>query len=313
MYIGGVEHAVLHLLYARFWHKVLYDLGYVSSEEPFYKLFNQGYIQAYAYTDSRGQYVPAAEVEEDAANPGLFTWHGQPVDREYGKIGKSLKNVVSPDEMYEAFGADTFRVYEMSMGPLDVSRPWETRAVVGSQRFLQRLWRNVVDEDDGEVVVSDEPADEETRRILHRTIADVRTEMSAMRFNTAIARLIELNNHVTKLDAAPREVVEPLVLMVAPVAPHIAEELWQRLGHDESLAFAAFPEADPALLVEETVTCVVQVAGKVRDRLEVPPSADEDTLRVLALNSKAVQRALDGRPVRKIIVRAPKLVNVVPG
>jgi leucyl-tRNA synthetase len=215
--------------------------------------------------------------------------------------------------MYEAYGADTFRVYEMSMGPLDVSRPWETRAVVGSQRFLQRLWRNVVDENSGEVVVSDDPADEETRRILHRTIADVRTEMGAMRFNTAIARLIELNNHVTKLDAAPREVVEPLVLMVAPVAPHIAEELWQRLGHDESLAFTPFPEADPALLVEETVTCVVQVAGKVRDRLEVPPSADEDTLRALALESEAVQRALDGRPVRKIIVRAPKLVNVVPG
>ena len=313
LYIGGVEHAVLHLLYARFWHKVLYDLGYVSSEEPFYKLFNQGYIQAYAYTDSRGQYVPAAEVEEDPANPGVFTFYGQPVNREYGKIGKSLKNVVSPDEMYEAFGADTFRVYEMSMGPLDVSRPWETRAVVGSQRFLQRLWRNVISEDTGDTVVSDDPADEDTRGILHRTIADVRTEMSAMRFNTAIARLIELNNHVTKLDAAPREVVEPLVLMVAPVAPHIAEELWQRLGHDESLAFASFPEADPALLVEETVTCVVQVAGKVRDRLEVPPSSDEDTLRALALESKAVQRALDGRPVRKIIVRAPKLVNVVPG
>jgi leucyl-tRNA synthetase len=313
LYIGGIEHAVLHLLYARFWHKVLYDLGYVSSEEPFYKLFNQGYIQAYAYTDARGQYVPAAEVEEAPANPGVFNWHGQPVNREYGKIGKSLKNIVSPDEMYEAFGADTFRVYEMSMGPLEVSRPWETRAVVGSQRFLQRLWRNVVSENTGNVVLSNEPADHETRRILHRAIADVRTEMSAMRFNTAIARLIELNNHVTKLDAAPREVVEPLVLMVAPVAPHIAEELWQRLGHDESLAFAPFPEADPALLVEETVTCVVQVAGKVRDRLEVPPYSDEDTLRALALASEAVQRVLDGRPVRKVIVRPPRLVNVVPG
>jgi leucyl-tRNA synthetase len=296
LYIGGVEHAVLHLLYARFWHKVLYDLGYVSSEEPFYKLFNQGYIQAYAYTDTRGQYVPAAEVEEDVEQ-GVFTWRGQPVNREYGKIGKSLKNVVSPDEMYQAYGADTFRVYEMSMGPLDVSRPW----------------RNVVDESTGEVVVRDEPADEATLRVLHRTIADVRTEMSAMRFNTANARLIELNNHVTKLDGAPREVVEPLVLMVAPVAPHIAEELWQRLGHDESLAFAPFPEADPALLVEETVTCVVQVAGKVRDRLEVPPSADEDTLRTLALESEAVQRALGGRPVRKVVIRPPKLVNVVPG
>jgi leucyl-tRNA synthetase len=314
LYIGGVEHAVLHLLYARFWHKVLYDLGYVSSEEPFYKLFNQGYIQAYAYTDARGQYVPADQVVEKVdGTETTYIYGGEVVNREYGKIGKSLKNVVSPDEMYEAYGADTFRVYEMSMGPLDVSRPWETRAVVGSQRFLQRLWRNVLDEDTGNVVVSNEPADEQTRRILHRTIADVRTEMSAMRFNTAIARLIELNNHVTKLDSAPREVVEPLVLMVAPVAPHIAEELWQRLGHDESLAFAPFPEADPALLVEETVTCVVQVAGKVRDRLEVPPSSGEDTLRELALASGAVQRALDGRPVRKVIVRPPGLVNVVPG
>ena len=314
LYIGGVEHAVLHLLYARFWHKVLYDLRYVSSEEPFYKLFNQGYIQAYAYTDARGQYVPADQVVEQVeGTQATYVYGGEVVNREYGKIGKSLKNVVSPDDMYEAYGADTFRVYEMSMGPLDVSRPWETRAVVGSQRFLQRLWRNVVSEDTGDTIVSDEPADDETRRILHRTIADVRTEMSAMRFNTAIARLIELNNHVTKLAAAPREVVEPLVLMVAPMAPHIAEELWQRLGHDESLAFAPFPEADPALLVEETVTCVVQVAGKVRDRLEVPPSSDEDTLRALALASEAVQRVLGGRPVRRVIVRPPRLVNVVPG
>ncbi|MFW6205085.1 MAG: leucine--tRNA ligase, partial [Actinomycetota bacterium] len=312
LYVGGVEHAVLHLLYARFWHKVLYDLGYVSSEEPFYRLFNQGYIQAFAYTDSRGQYVPAAEVEEDLER-NVFTWRGQPVNREYGKIGKSLKNVVSPDDMYRDYGADTFRVYEMYMGPLEASKPWETRAVIGAHRFLQRVWRNVVDEDTGATVVSDEPADDETRRILHRTIETVRSDMEGLRFNTAIARLIELNNHLTKLGVAPREAVEPLVLMISPVAPHIAEEMWQRLGHDTSLAFEPFPEADPALLVEETVTCVVQVAGKVRDRLEVSPSADEDTLRELALGSQAVQRALNGRDVRKVIVRAPKLVNVVPG
>src|SRR5690606_33695733 len=178
--------------------------------------------------------------------------------------------------------------------------------------FLQRVWRNVVSEETGATVVSEEPADDETRRILHRTIDAVRSDMEGLRFNTAIARLIELNNHLTKLDAAPREVVEPLVLMVAPVAPHIAEEMWHRLGHDTSLAFEPFPEADPALLAEETVTCVVQVAGKVRDRLEVSPSADDDTLQELALSSPAVQRALNGRAVRKVIVRAPKLVNVVP-
>ena len=310
LYVGGVEHAVLHLLYARFWHKVLFDLGHVSSIEPFRKLFNQGYIQAYAFTDARGQYVPAAEVTGDEQSG--WTWNGEAVEREYGKIGKSLKNVVTPDEIFDSFGADTFRVYEMSMGPLDLSRPWETRAVVGAQRFLQRLWRNAVDEDTGELSVSDATPSDETLRVLHRTIADVRTEMSSMRINTAIARLIVLNNHLTSLDVVPRAVVEPLVLMVAPVAPHIAEELWSRLGHDESLLREPFPVADPALLVEDTVTCVVQVAGKVRARLEVAPDISEDALREAALAEPAVQRHLDGRGVRTVVVRAPKLVNVVP-
>lgn len=314
LYVGGVEHAVLHLLYARFWHKVLYDLGHVSSREPFHRLFNQGYIQAYAYVDDRGQYVPAAEVEEETAPDGSvrYSWQGQEVQREYGKMGKSLKNVVTPDEMYEQYGADTFRVYEMSMGPLDLSRPWETRAVVGSQRFLQRLWRNVVDEATGRTVVADVEPDQETLRVLHRTIADVRTEMEGMRFNTAIARLIVLNNHLTSLPQVPRVVAEALVLMVAPVAPHIAEELWSRLGHPSSLAREPFPEADPTYLVEDTVTCVVQVQGKVRDRIEVPADITDDELRERALATAGAQRALAGREVRTVVVRAPRLVNVVP-
>ncbi|HSK27088.1 MAG TPA: leucine--tRNA ligase [Jiangellales bacterium] len=311
LYVGGVEHAVLHLLYARFWHKVLHDLGHVSSEEPFRRLFNQGYIQAYAYVDQRGVYVPAEEVEE--LPDGGFAWRGERVEREYGKMGKSLRNSVTPDQMFAEYGADTLRLYEMSMGPLDVSRPWETRAVVGSYRFLQRVWRNVLSEETGEPVVTEEPADEATRRLLHRTVDAVRTELDGLRFNTAIARLIELNNHLTKLPAVPREVAEPLVLMLAPFAPHAAEEMWQRLGHARSLAHHPFPTADPALLVEETVTCVVQVAGKVRDRLEVPPSVGDEELRELALGSPAVQRVLDGRPVRTVVVRAPRLVNVVPG
>jgi leucyl-tRNA synthetase len=313
-YVGGVEHAVLHLLYARFWHKVLFDLGHVSSEEPFYRLFNQGYIQAYAFTDERGFYVPAEQVVEKVEGTETsYLYNGEPVTREYGKMGKSLKNTVSPDDMYAAYGADTLRVYEMSMGPLDLSRPWETRAVVGSLRFLQRLWRNVVSEETGEAVVADIEADEQTRKLTHRTTDTVRTDMTALRFNTAIARLIELNNHVTKLDAVPREVAEVLVLLVAPFAPHLAEELWSRLGHDRSLAHEPYPTADPALLVEETVTCVVQVDGKVRDRLEVPVSVDEDTLETLALASPAVQRVLGGKAVRTVVVRAPRLVNVVSG
>ncbi len=312
LYVGGVEHAVLHLLYARFWHKVLYDLGHVSSGEPFYKLFNQGYIQAYAYTDERGVYVPADEVTEDGSSPTGYAWKGEAVNREYGKMGKSLKNVVTPDEMYAEYGADTLRVYEMSMGPLDLSRPWETRAVVGAQRFLQRLWRNVVDEETGATTVVDDEPSTETLRLLHRTIADVAVDMAAMRVNTAIAKLIVLNNHLTTLDRVPRAAVEPLVLMTAPVAPHIAEELWSRLGHGDSLTYEAFPVADPAYLVEETVTCVLQVAGKVRGRAEVSPTATKEELEAIALADPGVQRALDGRGVRTVVVVPPKLVNVVP-
>ncbi|NTW40843.1 MAG: leucine--tRNA ligase, partial [Cellulomonadaceae bacterium] len=312
LYVGGVEHAVLHLLYARFWHKALYDLGHVSSVEPFRTLFNQGYIQAYAYADARGQHVQASEVVEDSSFASGYSWQGEEVFREYGKIGKSLKNVVSPDEMYDAYGADTFRLYEMSMGPLDVSRPWDTRAVVGSQRFLQRVWRNVVDETTGELTAADVEPDAATLRLMHRTVADVRVEMDAMRFNTAIARLIVLNNHLTTLAEVPRAAAETLVLLLAPFAPHVAEELWARLGHGESLARAPYPVADPALLVEETVTCVVQVQGKVRERLEVPPGIGEDDLRELALAAPGVVRALDGREVRRVIVRPPTLVNVVP-
>jgi leucyl-tRNA synthetase len=317
LYIGGVEHAVLHLLYARFWHKVLFDLGHLTSEEPFRKYFSQGYIQAYAYRDDRGQPVPAAEVVEvseadggDPQNPS-FTWNGESVTREFGKIGKSLKNVVSPDEMYEAYGADTLRVYEMSMGPLELSKPWETRAVVGAQRFLQRLWRNVIDEQTGELRVVDGPLDDETKRVMHKTIDAVTRDYATLGFNTAIARLIELNNALTKLDAVPREAAETIIQMVSPVAPHIAEELWRRLGHDETITYVPFPVADPALLVEDTVTCVVQIKGKVRDRLEVPADITEDALReqVLAL-PKVVAATENG--IRTVIVRAPKLVNVVP-
>ena len=306
LYVGGVEHAVLHLLYARFWHKVLYDLGHLSSCEPFRRLYNQGYIQAYAYTDARGTYVPAEEVEE---RDGRYFWHDQEVKREYGKMGKSLRNVVTPDEMCANYGADTFRVYEMSMGPLDVSRPWETRAAIGAQRFLQRVWRSVVDENTGQLKVTDGPADEPLRRSLHKAIDGVRQDMTNLRFNTAIAKLIELSNGLTGLAATPREVAGPLVLMVSPFAPHLAEELWQRLGHDGSLAYAPFPAADPALLVAETLTYPVQVNGKVRGRVEVPAGATEDAVRAAALAEVASHLA--GKEPRKVIVVPGRMISVV--
>jgi leucyl-tRNA synthetase len=314
LYVGGVEHAVLHLLYSRFWHKVLYDLGYVSSEEPYRRLYNQGYIQAYAYTDARGSYVPAEEVEE---RDGKFFWNGQEVNQEYGKMGKSLKNVVTPDEMCDTYGADTFRLYEMAMGPMDVSRPWATKDVVGAQRFLQRLWRNLVDEQTGALRVTDEQPDEETRRLLHRTIAGIRDNLADLRYNTGIAKLIELNNHVTKTFGpgngvgTPRAVAEPMVLMLAPLSPHLAEELWSRLGHQQSLAHGPFPEADERYLVEDTAEYPIQVNGKVRSRVVVPASAGQDEVRAAALAEEKIAALLSGQQPRKVIVVPGRLVNVV--
>ncbi|MFG2627667.1 leucine--tRNA ligase [Streptomyces sp. NPDC048473] len=310
LYVGGAEHAVLHLLYARFWSKVLHDLGHISSAEPFHKLYNQGMIQAFVYRDSRGIAVPAAEVEE---RDGKFYYQGEKVSRVLGKMGKSLKNAVTPDEICAEYGADTLRLYEMAMGPLDVSRPWDTRAVVGQYRLLQRLWRNVVDEETGEVTVVDTEPGEETLRALHKAIDGVGQDMAGMRFNTAIAKVTELNNHLTKAGGPlSRSVAESLVLLVAPLAPHIAEELWRRLGHTESVVHQDFPVADPAYVVDETVTCVVQVKGKVKARLEISPSIADEELEALALADPAVVAALNGAGIRKVIVRAPKLVNIVP-
>ncbi|MFC4946941.1 leucine--tRNA ligase [Pseudonocardia sp. GCM10023141] len=312
LYIGGVEHAVLHLLYARFWHKVLFDLGEVSSEEPFRRLFNQGYIQAYAYTDARGTYVPAEEVTEDGS--GGFTWNNQPVRREYGKMGKSLKNVVTPDEMCERYGADTFRLYEMSMGPMDVSRPWSTADVVGSQRFLQRVWRNLVDEQTGAIRVTDAEPDDDTWRALHKAIDGVHADYVVLHYNTAAAKLIELNNHLTKTYGAtgvPRVVAEQLVLMMAPLTPHVAEELWSLLGHEGTLAHGPFPVADERWLVADTVEYPIQVNGKVRSRVTVPAAATSAEVQAAALAEEKVVAALEGREPRKVIVVPGRLVNIV--
>ncbi|GEM34193.1 leucine--tRNA ligase [Nocardia neocaledoniensis NBRC 108232] len=316
LYVGGVEHAVLHLLYARFWQKVLFDLGDVTGSEPYRRLFNQGYVQGYAYTDARGAYVPAAEVVE---RDDKFFWTGADgveieVNQEYGKIGKSLKNAISPDEMCDLYGADTFRFYEMSMGPLDTSRPWATKDVVGAHRFLQRVWRLAIDEETGAVKATDAAPSDETLRLVHRTIAGVDEDLAALRDNTAGAKLIELTNHLTKNypDGAPRAAVEPLVLMLAPLAPHIAEELWERLGHTTSLAHGPFPTADPALLVADSVEYPIQVKGKVRSRIQVPADADPATIEAAALADEKIVALLEGAAPRKVIVVPGKMVNIVP-
>jgi len=314
LYVGGVEHAVLHLLYSRFWHKVLHDLGYVSSREPFRRLFNQGYIQAYAYTDDRGVYVPAEQVE---SGPDGHSWHGEPVVREYGKIGKSLRNVVTPDEVCDRYGADTFRLYEMSMGPLADSRPWSTRDVVGSHRFLQRLWRLVVSEQTGDLLVRDVEPDPETLRVLHRTIAGVGADYTGLRPNTAAAKLIELVNHLTRelagsgIEGAPRSVAETLTLLLSPLCPYVAEELWHRLGHERTVVYEPFPVPDPVWLVQDSIEYPVQVDGRVRGRITVAADADRDTVSAAALAEPRIAELLDGAAPRRIVVVPGRLVNVV--
>jgi leucyl-tRNA synthetase len=312
LYVGGVEHAVLHLLYARFWHKVLFDLGAVQTPEPFGRLFNQGYILAAAYLDERGLYVPASEVTEHP--DGSLTRHGRPVTRQHGKMGKSLKNSITPDEICADYGADTLRLYEMAMGPFDMDRPWNTEGLAGSYRFLQRVWRNLVDEGTGELRVADVPVEADLERVLHRTIDVVGRDIDGLRFNTAIARLMEFNNALTTVVRAtgrcPAPVADVLVRLIAPLAPHITEELWHRLGHDESVASAPYPTADPELLRVDELTLPVGIDGKVRFTITVPADADEDAVRQAATERPELARWLAGRQIARVIVVPRRIVNV---
>ncbi|MTD91553.1 leucine--tRNA ligase [Corynebacterium hiratae] len=310
LYVGGVEHAVLHLLYSRFWHKVLFDLGFVSSKEPYRRLYNQGYIQAYAYTDSRGVYVPAAEVVE---RDGAFYYGDEKVNQEYGKMGKSLKNAVAPDDICNDYGADTLRVYEMSMGPLDTSRPWATKDVVGAQRFLQRLWRLAIDENSGELSTTDAALSDDDLKQLNRTIAGVRDDYENLRLNTVVAKLIEYVNYLTKTypKGAPRAAVEPLAQLVSPVAPHIAEELWKRFGHEETITYESFPEFDEKYLVDDEIEVPVQINGKVKARVMVPADADQATVVGVAKSDERIAELTAGKNVVKEIYVPGRMVNLV--
>jgi leucyl-tRNA synthetase len=297
LYVGGAEHAVLHLLYARFWHKVLHDLGHVSTPEPFGRLFNQGYIQAHAYQDERGMYVEAAEVEE---RDGGYVHDGKPVTRSLGKMGKSLKNAVGPDEVSEQYGCDTMRLYEMYMGPLDASKPWEPRDIIGMHRFLHRVWKNLAGEDGtptrrrgrraaargAAVRIGDAAPSSEQIRLVHKTIKAVTESMEQLKFNTAIAALIDLNGEMLRWPEIPRASAEAFVLMLAPLAPHIAEELWWRLGHAASLAHERWPEWDEHVLADAQVEIPVQVMGRVRSHVTVASDADAPALERAALATR---------------------------
>jgi leucyl-tRNA synthetase len=341
LYIGGAEHAVLHLLYARFWHKVLYDAGIVPTPEPFEKLVHQGMIlgelEFTKYLDAEGQPVSAEhvrsgkdsrsgqELQDETVDPEAVTKRGDHfvlvddetvrVDARAHKMSKSRGNVVAPDEVIAAYGADAFRLYEMFMGPLEQVKPWNTRGVEGTHRFLNRVWRLVAAEDGGGLneTVQDSPPSTEQLRSLHRTIAKVTEDIENLHFNTAIAALMEFTNAATKWPVLPRDVVEPIVLILAPLAPHIAEELWERLGHEDSLAYAAWPEFDAELLKTETIVIPVQVNGKIRGRIEIPADATEDLVLELAREDGNVSRYLQGKRVTRAIYVPKRIVNFVIG
>ncbi|MBE0534864.1 MAG: leucine--tRNA ligase [Phycisphaerae bacterium] len=279
LYIGGAEHAVLHLLYSRFWHKLLYDLGYVSMPEPFKKLINQGMI-----------------LGED----------GQ-------KMSKSRGNVINPDNVITQYGADSMRLYEMFMGPLEATKPWNMQGVEGVHRFLNKAWRLMVDEETGELAaaVQDVPADEATTRLLHQTIKKVGGDVESFGFNTAISQMMIFVNHMMRLDARPKDALEKFVLVLAPFAPHVAEELWQRLGHDETLAYEPWPQYDPELVKEKEIELAVQVLGKIKDKIVVAADAGEDEIKETALASEKVQAAMGGKTPKKVIVIKSRLVNIV--
>jgi leucyl-tRNA synthetase len=248
------------------------------------------------------------------AADGSLSYAGQPVTRRAGKMGKSLKNSVSPDEMYARYGADALRLYEMAMGPLDTDRPWRTNDITGVYRFLQRLWRSIIDEATGQTRVDDRPLDDQSLQRLHRTIMIVRKDFEELRFNTAIARLMELTSNAAKLAAGeglPRAMAEPLVLMVAPLAPHIAEELWNRLGHSESLAHTAFPEADAKLAAEQTLTLPIQVNGKTRFTIDISADASQQEIEQQLRTHPAFAQHTKSLTIQRLIIVPGKIANIV--
>lgn len=279
LYIGGAEHAVLHLLYSRFWHKLLFDLGYVTTPEPYQKLVNQGMI-----------------LGED----------GQ-------KMSKSRGNVINPDDVIRDYGSDSMRLYEMFMGPLEATKPWSMNGLEGVHRFLQRAWKLIVEEDTGELCdcVQDVEADEETTRILHQTIKKVTNDIESFSFNTAISQMMVFVNHMNKLKSRPKSALEKFVLTLSPLAPHMCEELWEKLGNSDSLAYAAWPEYDEELTKEKEVEIAVQVKGKIKDRVMIAADLDEEGIKKKALASEKVQAAIAGKEIRKVIVVKGRLVNII--
>jgi leucyl-tRNA synthetase len=349
LYVGGAEHAVLHLLYSRFWHKVLFDRGLVSTPEPFQRLVNQGMIlgemEFTGFQDPSGQWLSSVEVEdvdhghilkgsqpavtvkaiklteEQAAKKGEgFVLLAAPeirIDARAHKMSKSRGNVINPDSVVAEYGADSLRLYEMFMGPLEAVKPWSMKGVEGVYRFLGRAWRMIVDGEAHEFRVDRKIQDVEPTldqaKIIARTVAAVTADFEALRFNTAISRLMEFVNAFTSAEVRPRLAMETFTLLLAPLAPHAAEELWQILGHDRSLACEPWPEFDPALLKDDQIEIPVQVNGKLRAKVVVPAVADAGEIEAKARRDERIAALLEGKTVRKVVVVPGKLVNFVVG
>jgi leucyl-tRNA synthetase len=314
LYIGGVEHAVLHLLYARFWHKVLYDCGLVHTKEPFQKLFNQGMILGQSFQDKQGKYYHASEVE-NRGKAFFVKETGVPVDTQIEKMSKSKNNVVSPDDVIDQYGADAMRLYELFMGPLDQTKPWNMEGVEGVSRFLARVWRLVIDEKTGELLskLTDAPGPTEAAlwKTLQRTIKKVEEDTEKLSFNTAISQMMIFVNEATSTPTLPRPILRTFLKVLAPYAPHLAEELASRLGATTLLAKESWPSFEAALCQDATLTVVVQINGKIKDRLEVGRGLSQAALESQARASEKVQAALQGLVVKKVVVVPDRLVNFV--
>ncbi len=305
LYVGGAEHAVLHLLYARFWHKVLFDLGLVNTKEPFQRLVNQGMITSYAYQRSNKSLVAVDEVEEVKTNVFVEKATGDELKRVIAKMSKSLKNVINPDDIIRDYGADSMRMYEMFMGPLQVSKPWSTNGLAGVSRFLHRVWTVAMKE-----LTEEEPGAEYVK-LLHQTIKKVSNDTAELEFNTAIAQMMIFINEVIKLDKCFVKLWEPFVLLLSPYAPHIAEEMWEHLGKKESLAYHAWPQWIEELTKEDEIEIVGQINGKVRAKEKVPADISREDMEKLFLETPRIKELTEGKEIVKVIVVPGKLVNIV--
>jgi leucyl-tRNA synthetase len=308
LYVGGAEHSVLHLLYARFWHKVLYDMALVESKEPFKKLRHQGTVLAFTYRDAPGRYVDPADAELDRDGGAKLRTTGEPLTVTVEKMAKTAMNGVNPEDVIRDYGADVLRLYEMFMGEFELPKPWDPRAIAGLERFVKRVWRLVEEFDAAKA-----PADDPHKVLRHKTIKKVSGDLERMQFNTAVAAMMEYVNALLEggVSTATREDLLALIKLVGPYAPHLGDEAWEKLGEKGFLLEAAWPKWDEALTIDATVTMAVQVDGKVRGTVEIARDASEEAARAAALALPNVQKHLEGRKLVKFIYKPGRIIGLV--